>query len=48
MALCTPSSCAPAPNGYRPVFADIQGRMTHVDRGPLLADLVTAEDVRQA
>jgi len=29
-------------------LADVEARMVHVDRAPLLADLVTAEDVRKA
>jgi DNA invertase Pin-like site-specific DNA recombinase len=29
-------------------LADVEARMVHVDRAPLLADLVTAEDVRAA
>jgi DNA invertase Pin-like site-specific DNA recombinase len=29
-------------------LADLEARMSHVDRAPLLADLVTAEDVRAA
>ena len=29
-------------------LADLEARMIHVDRAPLLADLVTAHDVRKA
>jgi hypothetical protein len=29
-------------------LVDVEARMVHVDRAPLLADLVTAQDVRQA
>ena len=29
-------------------LADVEAQMAHVDRAPLLADLVTADDVRQA
>jgi site-specific DNA recombinase len=29
-------------------LADVEAKMVHVDRAPLLADLVTASDVRKA
>jgi DNA invertase Pin-like site-specific DNA recombinase len=32
----------------RTLLADLEARMVHVDRAPLLADLVTADDVRKA